>query len=190
MAARDNSDYDTFEVPKGFDRAESWNSLPEHGDFSGFLHYWKEYYFQFVARRDNGLIRAKSITGSSGENDLYYYDPQELPPIVFQSMRQTNEYTCDRSKIDFPINGVEIQWISTETPETMELHETRKILLRLSHSMPWFDHYLMVISGTEMKVTEDQLEFALSEGANRIEVTPINDLGRRGITSLVRMTVN
>ncbi|MFD1674367.1 transglutaminase-like domain-containing protein [Alicyclobacillus fodiniaquatilis] len=190
VEARDNTNYDSLEVPVGFERDEIWESLPEHGDFAGFVRFWQEYYHQFVVRRTYRFNRAKSESGSSGGNELYYYASHEMPPIVFQRMRQTCEYTCERSKIDFPINGAEIQWTPIEVTEETPIEDTRRITLHLKHSMPWFDHFDVIANGEHFRLNKNETDIQLQADENCISITPVNDSGRRGSTSVVKMYVN
>ena len=190
IVAQDNSDYNSIEVPQGFDRDETWESLPEHSGFHGFTRFWEEYYYHFAVRRMYSFNRSKSTTGSSDGNELFYYDPHEQPPIVFQRMRQTFEYTCDRTKIDFSLNTVEIQWIPSGVTKETPIEDTRKVTLNFKHTMPWFDHYDVRINDEPSTVTQHSLEVSLQVGENYISVTPVNDFGRHGKTSIIRMLVN
>lgn len=162
----------------------------QYEESEGFTRFWEEYYYQFVYRRFHSLNRPKSITGSSNGNELFYYDAFDLPPIVFQRTRQTCTFTCDRAKIDFPVNGVEIQWIPKHVPEDSALSDTRQITLHLHHSMPWFDHFLVVVNGTESIVREESCDVVLQSRENHISVTPVNDCERIGSTAVVSIWVN
>lgn len=188
--SKDNLLYETFDVPPGFERDEVWDSLQDDSSFEGFLRFWEEYYYQFVYTRSYSLLRLKSVSGSSGGKELFYHDPQELPPIVFQRMRKSCDYTSDRSKINFPVNGVEIQWIPAEVSEDADIQDTRKITLKLTHSMPWFQHYEVVVNGQPLLLDEDSLAISLLDGENHITITPVNDLGRKGSSSVVRMAIS
>lgn len=190
FGARDNIDYESLEVPDGFTRDELWDALPERSGFEGFSQYWKNYYHQFTVRREYSFARDKSISGSSGGNNLFFYDEHELPPIVFQQMRQACEYTCDRSKIDFPVNAVEIQWVPCDVTDETPIEDTRKITVCLRHSMPWFDHFEVHVNDTCIVVTESEVTVSLQENENIIAVTPVNQHGKRGSTSVLRMIVN
>ena len=172
LEARDNSDYNSIEVPQGFDRDETWESLPEHSDFHGFTRFWQEYYYNFAVRRIYSFNRNKSTTGSSDGNELFYYDPHEQPPIVFH------------------LNSVEVQWIPCDVTEETPIESTRKLTLNFKHAMPWFDHYDVRINDEQSTLNQHSLEVSLQVGENFISVTPVNDFGRHGKTSVVRMLVN
>ncbi len=190
FAARDNTDYESLEVPEGFTRDELWDALPEHSGFEGFAKSWKQYYYRFTFRREYSFVRDKSVSGSSGGSDLFYYDEHELPPIVFQQMRQACEYTCDRTKIDFKVNAAEIQWVPCDATEETPIEDTRKITVCLRHSMPWFGHFEVHVNDTRLVVTESEITVNLREHNNAIVVTPVSQLGRRGSTSVLRVSVN
>jgi hypothetical protein len=53
--------------------------------------------------------------------------------------------------------------------------------------MPWFHHFVVAVDGQAREVPEDTFHLALHEGVNRIAVTPVNDLGRRGSTALLTL---
>lgn len=189
MDAKDNRNFDEITVPSGYERQEVWDSIPDDSSFEGFLRFWQEYYYQFAYRRSYSLNRPKSINGSAGANEIYYYAPQELPPIVFQRARQTCEYTCERARIEFPINGVEIQWQLLETSANSDAYGNRTLIFRLSHCMPWFQHYKVVVNGQESTLTLASFEVELSSGDNQISVTPVSQFGKEGKQSVVRIHV-
>lgn len=188
--AKDITTFGDFEVPDGFDRDEAWDSLPEHGDFAGFMRFWKGYYYQFVFQKTYSLVRSPSTSGSDSGNQLFYHDPQDLPPVVFQRMRQPCTYTTDRNKIDFPVNGVEVQWTQAQVTEDSSIESTRSLTLHLSHSMPWFHHFEVKVNGDGLATSNNEIAIDLRAGENTVSITPINDLGRRGSNSVVRLWVN
>jgi len=180
--AKDNQKLEEIQVPDGFDRQEVWDSLPNESSFEGFSQFWEEYYYQFVFRQSYSLIRPKSVTGSSGGDELFYYDSGEMPPMVFQRMKQDYLFTCDATRIDFPVNGVEIQWRnSVQDNETLEIH--------LKHCMPWFHHYDVTVNGRSQTLKDNTLEMRLQTGENALSVTPVNWFGRRGSESVVRVLI-
>ncbi|NMP23715.1 transglutaminase domain-containing protein [Sulfobacillus harzensis] len=189
MESHDTVDYETMEVPDGFDRDEVWRSLPDHGDVDSFIRFWEEYYDQFVFRRSYSLNRPKSVTGNDSCRELYFYDVDVLPPIVFQRMAQAVTFTTDRSKIAVPINGVELQWAPAVSADGAS-EIARGIELSLRHSMPWFDHYEVALNAHRWTTEEAVIHVSLQPGENTISVQPINDYGRPGEQAVVRLWIN
>lgn len=186
MEARDRVDYETMEVPEGFDRDEAWRSLPDHGDVDSFIRFWKEYYHQLAFRRSYSLHRP---TSTIAPQDLFYHDATMLPPIVFQRMAQAVTFTTDRSKIAVPVNGVEVQWAPVLSADPSP-DSTRHIEVTLRHSMPWFDHYAVTMNAEHWTTQDSVLPLSLRSGENTIAVRPVNDCGRSGEQAVVRLWVN
>jgi hypothetical protein len=189
MEARDSVDYETMEIPEGFDRDEVWRSLPDHGDVDSFIRFWEEYYYQLVFRRSYSLHRPKSTMQREARRNLFYHDAAVLPPIVFQRMAQAVTFTTDRSKIAVPVNGVEVQWIPAVSADT-SLDAMRQIEVTLHHSMPWFDHYVVTMNAEHWTTQDSVLPLSLRSGENTISVRPVNDYGRSGEQAVVRLWVN
>jgi hypothetical protein len=184
VSAKDNTNYDSFEVPKGYNRDEVWEALPDHSDFKGFMQFWKEYYYQFTFRRIYSFNREKNST----KNQFFYYDKIEMPPLLFQGNLENNIYTSERSKIDFPVNGVEIQW--TPNISQSDLRENNKLTLHFNHSMPWFDHYDVILNDKKVKLNLNVLEVYLKKSKNTITITPVNTFGRSGTTSVLSIVID
>lgn len=182
MEAHDNLDYATFEVPEGFERQEAWDSLPDHGDADSFIRFWEEYYYQLVFRRSYSLLRPKVRSNDDSRTDLFYYDAQTVPPLVFQRMPQAVTFTTDRSKIAVPINGVDLQWDS--------MNASRYLHLILRNSMPWFDHYGVTVNGKQWITVDSEFTVALQAGENSITIVPVNDYCRVGHRAVLRIWVN
>ncbi len=95
-------------------------------------------------------------------------------------MRQNVVFVRNHGVMDFPVNGVELQWTSQEVAEDAPLGATRHLTLHMKHSMPWFDHYDVSVDGRSRKVQDHSFPVVLHQGENGLRVTPVNDLGRRG----------
>ena len=189
--AQDNIDLGQVEVPDGFDRGEVWRSLPAHGGFPGFLRFWQEYYWELVYRTRYGLTRTRSPGGSEGAGvPLYYHREGELPPLLFQRLPQQVRYITDRSRLDVPLEGVELQWAPHPVPADAPLAATRRLDLMLRHSMPWFDHYEVSQGGPWRPHRRHQLRVRLTAGANQLAVRAVNDLGRTGSAARLALVVN
>ncbi len=190
MEAQDTVKYETMEIPEGFDRDEVWESLPAHGDVDSFIRFWEAYYYQLVFRQSYRLHRPKSLTGSDSQQQLFYYDADVLPPIVFQRMAQAVTFTTDRSKIAVPVNGVEVQWAPVASEEDAPLEILRRIELLLRHSMPWFHHYVVTMNTEHWTTGDAIMQLSLRSGENTIIIQPINDCGRSGEQATLRLWVN
>ena len=190
LEARDGVDYATMEVPDGFERDEVWQSLPDHGDVNSFIRFWEEYYYQMVFCRFYSLSRPKLAMKTQAQEDLFYHGAEVLPPIVFQKMAQAVTFTTDRSKIAVPVNGVELQWVPTSTLANAPLKAIRQILLILRHSMPWFDHYEVMVNADHWTTQDAVIPLPLQPGENMISVQPVNDYGRIGEQAVLRLWVN
>ncbi len=89
-------------------------------------------------------------------------------------------FTTDRSRVDVPLEGAELQWAPRQVPADAPLADTRRLDVVLRHSMPWFDHYEVSQSGGPWRPHHGrQLAVRLSAGANPLAVRAVNDLGRR-----------
>jgi len=190
VEAQDNVTYAALEVPDGFERDEVWRSLPDHGDVDSFLRFWEEHYYHLLFRCSYSFHRPKSLTGTGSREDLFYYDAGVLPPIVFQRLSQAVTFTTDRSKIAVPVNGVELQWAPTAASANASLDAIRRIELTLRHSMPWFDHYQVMMNADDWTTQDAVLPLALQPGENTISVRPVNDYGRVGEKAVLRLWVN
>ena len=191
--AQDNTEYDKLQVPDGFDRYEVWRSLPARGGYDNFRRFWLEYYYQLVYRTRYALERPASLDGHSGDDapPLFFHAPGELPPVLMQRLPQTVRFTTDRSKLDVPLEGVEVQWAPAKAALDAPMAATRLVDLILTHSMPWFDHYEVAVGGGPWHPHRThRRRVALSAGENRIQVRAVNDLGRAGPSAVVGLTVN
>lgn len=114
---QDNSEYETIEVPDGFDREEVWRSLPARSGYDGFRRFWLEYDYQLVYRTRYARERPASLDGHSGADvpPLVFHAPGELPPVLMQRLPQTVRFTTDRAKLDVRLEGVEVQWAPAQT---------------------------------------------------------------------------
>ena len=191
--AQDNSAYDKIAVPDGFERDEVWRSLPARSGYDGFQRFWLEYYYHLVYRTRHALERPASLDGHSGDDNpsLFFHAPGELPPVLMQRLPQTVRFTTDRSKLDVPLEGVEVQWAPAKAALDAPMAATRLVDLILTHSMPWFDHYEVAVGGGPWhRHRTHRRRVALSAGENRIQVRAVNDLGRAGPSAVVGLTVN
>ncbi len=105
-------------------------------------------------------------------------------------MSQAVTVTSDRSKIAVPINGVELQWVPTVAAANASLDAIRQIELTLRHSMPWFDHYEVMMNADHWTTQDAVLQLSLQPGENAITVLPVNDYGRVGEQAVLRLWVN
>lgn len=190
MDSKENQNYDTFEVYEGFSREGIWDSLPDHSDYESFRRFWLSYFHQLSFATHSGLVLTPKGLTSHGE--YFYYDPQDIPPIVFQKMRTTYTYTSDECRLNFPVNGVEIQWQPdiSHTSSSTPIEATRQIVLLLQHAMPWFEHFVIKVNGQSTQHREDTLPLELQLGETAVEVTPVNDCGRLGSMARVVFMVN
>lgn len=191
--AQDNSEYETIEVPDGFDREEVWRSLPARGGYDGFRRFWLQYYYQLVYRTRYALERPASLDGHSGADvpPLFFHAPGELPPVLMQRLPQTVRFTTDRAKLDVPLEGVEVQWVPVQVPPDAPMEATRRVQLVLAHSMAWFDHYEVAVGeGPWRPHRTHRVRVALTPGENRLQVRAVNDLGRAGPSAVVGLVVN
>lgn len=140
VGAKDNLEIDAVEAPEGFSREEIWESLPDRGDFDGFTHFWLENHYHLTFNTSYGLVRPRARSGAADGETLCYMEAGDLPPASFQRMRQSVVFVRDRSRVEFPLNGTELQWSPLEVAEDAPLEATRQLTLQLRHSMPWFDH--------------------------------------------------
>ncbi len=178
VPSKDTSVYEEIEVPVGFSRDEIWDTLVDHGDYLNFWRHWMENHFQLTYGTSFGLVRPKSFDADA--ETVFLYEPGDLPPIAFQRMRQNVIYVRDRAAVDFPVNGVELQWTVEQVAEDAPLAATHRVTLHMKHSMPWFDHYVVSVDGKSKEVKDDSFPVDLHRGENELKVTPVNDLGRRG----------
>ncbi len=177
VSAKDTSVYAEIDVAEGFQRDEFWDMLPEHGDYESFWRHWIANHYHLTYGMQLGLVRPKA---TAQDETLFLYEPGDLPPIAFQRLRQNVIFTRDRASVEFPVDGVELQWTVAEAGEDMPLAATRHLTLHMRHSMPWFDHFLVSLDGKEALVRQPSCPVSLHQGENDIRVTPVNDVGRPG----------
>ena len=187
--AKDHADYATLEVPDGFERGEVWESLPDHADFPGFVRFWEEYFHYVVYSRYYSLERPKAGPGVAVPPSLLFHPKGDLPPVLFQRLASHDQYTSDKGKVSFAVNGVEVQWAPVAVAETAPIAETRRLTIQLTHSMPWFHHYAVTFNGTSWVTADARFEVQLKEGENALAVVPVNDQNRLGTEALVRLLV-
>ena len=183
--AKDSLSPEDIEEVQGFTREEIWEMLPDHGDYDGFTHFWLDNHYHLTFNQRYGLERPKALTGAADGGTFFYSDPGDVPPLAFQGMRQTVTYVQDRRTIDFPLEGVELQWVLHEVAEDAPPAATRRLTLLLRHSMPWFHHFCVTVDGKAVEVRDEALVLSLHPGENTVEVTAVNDLGRHGSTAQV-----
>lgn len=189
VAAKDNQAVDDMPENEDWTKQEIWESLPDTGDFDGFARFWVDNHYELTFSTRHELVRPKSLSGAREGETLFLYRPGDVPPVAFQRMRQNVDYTSDRRRVDFPLNGVELQWEVPEVPVDAPIEETRQITLRMAHSMPWFDHYVVAVDDEVRQVRQDSLHVWLHQGRNRIAVTPVNDMQRAGSTALLTLEI-
>lgn len=187
--AKDNQAFEDIQVYEGFSREEVWESLQERGDFAGFLEYWLSYYYYLDYRQHYHSTRPKSKNLSGIDHSFSFYEAGTLPKVTFQKLRQAQVYTQDRTRIDLPLNGVEVQWIPVPADFNTPIEEARILTVHLRHSMPWFGEYQLTCNGMEMSTTDHSFTWPLQPGRNKLIVTPINDLGRSGTTATLEIEV-
>jgi hypothetical protein len=119
-----------------------------------------------------------------------------LPAVTFQGFAEKTPVFVSKEVFDAPLNSCQFQFETTEPsikPEWIDLQDykdnahlsfaTRDLNIYLTHSMPWFSHYEILFNGRKINLKNDKLKVRLVPGKNTIEVYPVNQAKRKGVSS-------
>ena len=101
-----------------------------------------------------------------------------------------------REIFDAPLNACQMR-IETSEPDSLikwkSLEDYKRnahknfaksqIKVVLTHSMPWFSHYVVIFNKRRKDLKTDSVMLKLKKGVNEIEVYPVNSFGREGMSS-------
>lgn len=134
---------------------------------------WGVYFAHFSVPRNN--------TYPPGPPDtLDLLAPFELPELLFQGRAvEGRASTRDRTRVYPPMNAVHVELMAPPqgAPGTLEV--------RLSHSAPWFDHYVITRNGTAGNLSASSTTWELQPGDNTLAVQTVNHMGVMGTPSRV-----
>lgn len=119
-----------------------------------------------------------------------------IPPITFQGFADKMPIYLPRKIFDAPLNACQLRIETLAPKNTIEWkgiedykrnghknYANGQIKVLLTHSVPWFSHYMVKYNGRSKKLKSDSVVLKLSKGANEIEVIPVNYFGREGMPS-------
>jgi hypothetical protein len=119
-----------------------------------------------------------------------------LPAITFQGFADKMPRYVSREVFDAPLNACQVRFETFRPSKVMELKDlkdykenawknyvTQKIQVNLNHSMPWFDHYVVIFNGKRSRTKKPVLKLNLKKGRNLLEIYPVNSMKREGVST-------
>lgn len=123
-----------------------------------------------------------------------------LPTITFQGFADRSPFYVSRNVFDAPLNVCYMR-LETTPPRKMKRwnnvkdyketahmnYATSEITLHLTHNMPWFKEYVVLINGKKRVSRIDKIKFKLNSGVNTVQVRTRNEYERLGPLSEVKI---
>lgn len=153
-----------------------------------------------------GYLTARLLAGAEGVPVLLRLNGKEWP-LTFQGLPwRAHLIARDPSDLYFSLNHVSLIMefrpesqpgaeatvdFSSEEGYRIKMHEFAAVPdfeVTPRHNMPWFDHYEYAIDDSGWVVLDEtSLRWTLTEGGNKLRVRAVNEAGRRGPITQIRI---
>ncbi|MFI5250873.1 MAG: transglutaminase domain-containing protein [Bacteroidota bacterium] len=126
---------------------------------------------------DSSIIRNKRY--------FEFTTDETIPELFSQGMPQNISLSSDREFLYPRLNQTTIHLLHTNLSSPSD---TLNVIM--THSMSWFDKFMVRINGGEWKISEDQFQWLLAKGENTIEAKAVNTAGIEGRISRIQLRNN
>lgn len=138
---------------------------------------WEPYFEHLIYRYDN----IQPTQGDRSFRQVALIEPKERYELLFGGVAtKSHEQTPSVEKVYPKLGRVHVDLAAKSS-------DPQRLLLTLSHSMPWFSHYRIDHNGKEMMTKDSIVEWTLVPGSNVLSITAVNV--RNGEGKPARITV-
>ncbi len=165
------------------DREEDMQFIGQNDeyDYNQLKSSWIIYFYHLVYPYNNHFFE-KAPEGSL--KDCEFISDGVVPELYFQKNPQNRLITSDEREAYPQLNKTKISLRHTNMSPT----ETLKVIL--THTMPFFDMFMVRINGENWKKSEAEFLWPLAEDENTIEVQAVNLAGFAGQVSRIVLKNN
>lgn len=138
---------------------------------------WIKYFYYLSYRYDNTLLENPE---SHQLMTTCLLSEGQKPELLNQGFSRQINYTTSVNLIYPSLNRVHIDINAEPEMPADEPEDSQFLLVDLSNSMPWFDHYIVEINGNPNFLRSEAFRWELVSGFNTLHIKPVNKAGVEG----------